>query len=113
MVRKMIGRPRPQDGPYLAPEVFRGEPFSRPTDVYAFGLLMWELYTGQPAFASFANTPLKVGGLRRAAAAGPPGRRARGLGHGPAAQCAAAAATPRQPRAHAACLPAGAADCGV
>jgi serine/threonine protein kinase len=56
----MIGRARPQDAPYLAPEVFRGEPFSKATDVYAFGLLMWELYTGQPAFASFANTPLKV-----------------------------------------------------
>ncbi len=56
----MIGRPRPQSAPYLAPEVFRGEPFSRATDVYAFGLLMWELYCGQQAFANFINTPLKV-----------------------------------------------------
>lgn len=59
-VKKLVGRPRPNGVFYLAPEVFRGEGLSRGSDIYAFGLLMWELYTGQVAFSSFANAPSKT-----------------------------------------------------
>jgi serine/threonine protein kinase len=32
---------------WLAPECFRGEGLSKYSDIYAFGILMWELYTGE------------------------------------------------------------------
>jgi serine/threonine-protein kinase len=37
--------------PYMAPEQIRGEPVSAATDVYAFGVLLYELITGTKAFA--------------------------------------------------------------
>src|SRR5690349_21263698 len=36
--------------PYMAPELFRGQPHSKATDVYAFGIIMWEISSGEPAF---------------------------------------------------------------
>ncbi|HET7752703.1 MAG TPA: protein kinase [Anaeromyxobacteraceae bacterium] len=36
---------------YLAPEIWRGEPHSRRSDVYALGAVLHELATGQPPFA--------------------------------------------------------------
>jgi serine/threonine protein kinase len=46
-LRKLAGRPRLQAVSWLAPECFRGDGLSKYSDVYAFGILMWELYTGE------------------------------------------------------------------
>lgn len=35
---------------YMAPEVFRGKPPTVATDIYAFGILIFEMLTGQPPF---------------------------------------------------------------
>jgi serine/threonine protein kinase len=35
---------------YMAPEVFRGKPPTVATDIYAFGILIYEMMTGQPPF---------------------------------------------------------------
>ena len=45
-VHKVAGRSRPSLLPYLAPEVLLGHRPRRSADVYAFGILMWELFTG-------------------------------------------------------------------
>jgi hypothetical protein len=45
-VHKVAGRPRPALLPYLAPEVLLGHRPRRSADAFAFGILMWELYTG-------------------------------------------------------------------
>jgi serine/threonine protein kinase len=36
--------------PYIAPEVFRGSSFSKESDVYSVGMIMWELTTGRKPF---------------------------------------------------------------
>eukprot|EP00879_Flechtneria_rotunda_P012391 GHRR01012939.1.p1 GENE.GHRR01012939.1~~GHRR01012939.1.p1 ORF type:complete len:450 (+),score=176.99 GHRR01012939.1:771-2120(+) len=59
-VRKLAGRPRLQAVSWLAPECFKGASLSKQTDVYAFGILMWELYTGQVAFSDLATGNVKV-----------------------------------------------------
>ncbi|EXX57870.1 Ssk22p [Rhizophagus irregularis DAOM 197198w] len=38
--------------PYIAPEIFRGSTFSKETDVYCMGMIMWELTTGCKPFAN-------------------------------------------------------------
>ncbi|PKC58199.1 hypothetical protein RhiirA1_468358 [Rhizophagus irregularis] len=38
--------------PYVAPEIFRGSAFSKETDVYCMGMIMWELTTGCKPFAN-------------------------------------------------------------
>ncbi|RGB33782.1 kinase-like domain-containing protein [Rhizophagus diaphanus] len=38
--------------PYIAPEIFRGTAFSKESDVYSFGMIMWELTTGCKPFAN-------------------------------------------------------------
>ncbi|GBC04974.1 hypothetical protein RclHR1_05990003 [Rhizophagus clarus] len=37
--------------PYIAPEIFRGFSFSKKSDVYSMGMIMWELTTGCKPFA--------------------------------------------------------------
>ena len=37
--------------PYIAPEIFRGSAFSKESDVYSFGMIMWEIITGCKPFA--------------------------------------------------------------
>ena len=36
--------------PYLAPEVLSGEPYTKESDIYSFGMLMWEFTTGKKPF---------------------------------------------------------------
>jgi serine/threonine protein kinase len=36
--------------PYIAPEVLRGKPYTKAADIYSFGIIMWELTSGVPAF---------------------------------------------------------------
>jgi serine/threonine protein kinase len=44
--RKITGTPF-----YMSPEQWRGEPTGSTTDVYALGVILWEMFTGQPPFA--------------------------------------------------------------
>src|SRR5438046_1659320 len=36
--------------PYMAPEVLCGEPYTKAADIYSFGMIMWEMTSGIPAF---------------------------------------------------------------
>ena len=36
--------------PYIAPELFIGEAYSQKSDIYAFGILMWEISSGEKSF---------------------------------------------------------------
>ncbi|EXX75678.1 Kic1p [Rhizophagus irregularis DAOM 197198w] len=36
--------------PYIAPEIFKGAAFSKESDIYSFGIVMWELTTGCKPF---------------------------------------------------------------
>jgi len=38
---------------WMSPEVLKGEPFTEKRDVYAFGLVLWELFTGDEPFAEY------------------------------------------------------------
>ncbi|EXX78229.1 Mkk2p [Rhizophagus irregularis DAOM 197198w] len=38
--------------PYIAPEIFKGSPFSKKSDVYCMGMIMWELTAGCKPFAN-------------------------------------------------------------
>ncbi|CAI2165025.1 8463_t:CDS:2 [Funneliformis geosporum] len=38
--------------PYIAPEVFNGAPFSKASDIYSLGMIMWEFTTGCKPFAN-------------------------------------------------------------
>ncbi|CAG8506563.1 1555_t:CDS:2 [Racocetra fulgida] len=37
--------------PYIAPELFNGEKYIKATDIYSFGMIMWEMTTGQKPFS--------------------------------------------------------------
>ena len=36
--------------PFVAPEVLRGEKFTKAADIYGFGMMMWEMLSGEPPF---------------------------------------------------------------
>ncbi|POG64296.1 kinase-like domain-containing protein [Rhizophagus irregularis DAOM 181602=DAOM 197198] len=36
--------------PYIAPEIFQGQKYTKASDVYSFGMIMWELMTGRRPF---------------------------------------------------------------
>ncbi|PKY54640.1 hypothetical protein RhiirA4_473568 [Rhizophagus irregularis] len=38
--------------PYIAPEIFKGSEFSKESDIYSMGMIMWELTTGCKPFAN-------------------------------------------------------------
>ncbi|POG74000.1 kinase-like domain-containing protein [Rhizophagus irregularis DAOM 181602=DAOM 197198] len=41
--------------PYIAPEIFKGSAFSKESDIYSLGMIMWELTTGCKPFANFEH----------------------------------------------------------
>ncbi len=41
--------------PYVAPEVFKGRAFTPASDIYSFGVIMWEVATGQIPFADIEH----------------------------------------------------------
>ncbi len=45
---------------YMAPECFAEERISHAVDVYAFGMLLWEMLTGRVPWAELGS-PMKVG----------------------------------------------------
>ncbi|EXX56136.1 Mkk2p [Rhizophagus irregularis DAOM 197198w] len=36
--------------PYMAPEIFQGKKYTKASDIYSFGIIMWELMTGRRPF---------------------------------------------------------------
>src|SRR6266536_2936212 len=38
--------------PYIAPEIFKGAKFSKESDIYSMGMIMWELTSGCKPFAN-------------------------------------------------------------
>ncbi|CAG8749811.1 14312_t:CDS:1, partial [Racocetra fulgida] len=36
--------------PYIAPEIFIREKYTTVSDIYSFGMIMWEMTTGQKPF---------------------------------------------------------------
>ncbi|CAB4403757.1 unnamed protein product [Rhizophagus irregularis] len=36
--------------PYMAPEIFHGQKYTKASDIYSFGMVMWELMTGRRPF---------------------------------------------------------------
>ncbi|RGB42759.1 kinase-like domain-containing protein [Rhizophagus diaphanus] len=36
--------------PYIAPEIFQGQKYTKASDIYSFGMIMWELMTGKKPF---------------------------------------------------------------
>ena len=35
---------------YVAPEIFQGQKYTKSSDIYSFGMIMWELMTGRRPF---------------------------------------------------------------
>jgi serine/threonine protein kinase len=36
--------------PYIAPEIFRGQKYTEASDIYSYGMIMWEVMTGRKPF---------------------------------------------------------------
>ncbi|CAG8685337.1 7988_t:CDS:2, partial [Acaulospora colombiana] len=45
---------------YCAPEVLESQKFSKASDIYSFGIIMWELVTGQKPFANIDQEVLRI-----------------------------------------------------
>ena len=43
---------------YIAPEVFRSEIYEVSADIYSLGIMLWEMWYGQPAFTNIKLTSL-------------------------------------------------------
>ncbi|RIA92167.1 kinase-like domain-containing protein [Glomus cerebriforme] len=41
--------------PYIAPEIFKGAKFSRASDIYSMGMIMWECTTGRKPFSNIEH----------------------------------------------------------
>src|SRR5260364_163361 len=39
--------------PYVAPEVLQGKPYTHASDLYSFGMIMWEISSGNPVFFEY------------------------------------------------------------
>ncbi|CAN0001645.1 unnamed protein product [Choristocarpus tenellus] len=53
---------------YMAPEVFRGEPYNEKVDMYSYGLILWEMLSLNQVFSSMSSAQhtqqVVEGGLR-------------------------------------------------
>lgn len=45
---------------YLAPEVYNGDNFNKSVDVFSFGVLLWELFTGMTPFKEYDICDIKT-----------------------------------------------------
>lgn len=43
--------------PFMAPEILRSEDFSKQSDIYTFGIIMWEFLTNRPPFYNVPHNP--------------------------------------------------------
>jgi serine/threonine protein kinase len=41
--------------PYIAPEVIAGKEYTFASDIYSFGMLMWEISSGRPPFSNYKH----------------------------------------------------------
>jgi serine/threonine protein kinase len=41
--------------PYVAPEIFKGKPYTQAADIYSFGMIMYFVATGKQPFAEYAH----------------------------------------------------------
>ncbi|CAG8592438.1 4070_t:CDS:2 [Cetraspora pellucida] len=41
--------------PYIAPEILRGRKFTTASDIYSFGMMMWEITSGQKPFSDYSH----------------------------------------------------------
>src|SRR6266542_3425353 len=41
--------------PYIAPEVISGKEYTKASDIYSVGILMWEISSGHPPFINYEN----------------------------------------------------------
>ncbi|RIB24896.1 kinase-like domain-containing protein [Gigaspora rosea] len=46
--------------PYIAPEVLQGKPFTKATDIYSFGIIMWEISSGRVVTSEYENNDLNL-----------------------------------------------------
>jgi serine/threonine protein kinase len=42
----------------MAPEILKGEKYECPSDVYSFGILMWEMMTGRIPYKDFSTAQI-------------------------------------------------------
>ncbi|RIA98780.1 kinase-like domain-containing protein, partial [Glomus cerebriforme] len=47
--------------PYMAPEIFQGQKYTKASDIYSFGMIMWEFMTGRrPLWNRYHDTELII-----------------------------------------------------
>ncbi|RHZ58759.1 hypothetical protein Glove_368g20 [Diversispora epigaea] len=46
--------------PYMAPELFRGQPYSFASDIYSLGMIMWQLTSGHRPFHDREHGPILI-----------------------------------------------------
>jgi serine/threonine protein kinase len=46
--------------PYLAPEVLSKKPYTKESDIYSFGMIMWEFTTGMKPFHNRPHNHLLI-----------------------------------------------------
>jgi len=44
--------------PYVAPEVLRGELYTPSADIYSFGIMTYEIFSGEPPYCNYAHDSL-------------------------------------------------------
>ena len=44
---------------YMAPEVFKSEPYGAKVDIYGLGLILWEMWYGERAFGELKTTSVR------------------------------------------------------
>ncbi|RHZ51819.1 hypothetical protein Glove_469g43 [Diversispora epigaea] len=46
--------------PYIAPEVFKGKPYTKKSDIYSLSMIMWELISGEPPYGNIEHNATLV-----------------------------------------------------